>query len=172
MKNKRLLIIGILLAFSEVSFSTPESSNLSESGSVFEGLNDLSVLIEGFGPNEIKSGISEEELKSVIELKLRQNRIRVRNANTRAYEGASIYININLVYLEKIDHFVYSVDVALLQAVKIVSNDNWIVAKTWSKGTTGINSANDIKQEVLSAIDSRLVIFLNSYLEANTESEK
>lgn len=137
-----------------------------------KGLESIAVLVEGFRPEGAKAGVSEEELKAFVELKLRQSGVVVRDINKHTLESPYLYINVNLMYLEEIDHFTYSASVSLNQTVRLLRNETTLTAATWNKGTVAIIRKNKAREDVKNSVDSLLTFFLNDYLSANPQAGK
>ncbi|HPO08920.1 MAG TPA: hypothetical protein PLZ55_09660, partial [bacterium] len=138
----------------------------------FENVGSVAVLIESLDDDGRKCGISEYEFKALVELKLRQSGIGVREMNDYTLESPYIYININMVYLEKIDHFTYSMNMGLMQTVRLLRNEQTLTAQTWDKGLIAIHSSETIRTSLKEGLDSLLTFFINDYLSANPRNGK
>lgn len=157
-----LLATPILLAVSEKSLERQIRE------APFKGLGKLAVLVENLGPDGDKIGISAEEIKVFVELKLRQSGVPVCQIEDYSLESPYLYVNINLMNLGEVNHYVYSASLSLTQQVRLLRNDTTLSAKTWDKGEVAIMKRNQAHSEIKGSIDSLLTFFLNDYLAANS----
>ncbi len=165
---KRCLATAIAIFVVSMPTVSGQSVNLEP----FRGIGPIGVLIEGLRDEGRRANISDEELQAFVELKLRQSGIPLRNINDSTIESPYIYINVNLMYLEQIDHFTYSIEVSLNQAVRLLRNDNTVTAKTWSRESVNIIKRDRVSADVRNTIDRLLTLFLNSYLSANPKDKR
>jgi len=162
-----------IVLFSAVILVAPEL--LAQSISVeqitrepLEGLGSIGVLVEGLDSEGKVIGLSEEEIKAMVELRLRQNRIPIRDITDFTLESPYIYIQITVIYLEKIEHFMFSINVSIKQTVRLLRNNNTVVgATTWAKNMLQISHKDDARADIKSSIDTMLTFFINDYLAVN-----
>jgi len=134
----------------------------------FKGLESIGVFISSLDDDAKKAGFTEEELKNSIELKLRQNGIKVSDTNDfDDSEPSFLYLRLNVMYIEKDAHYVYGIDLCFVQPVRLLRNDNVLIAKTWDQNYLGIELPSRIRNTVNSCLDDLLIEFLNTYHESN-----
>lgn len=138
----------------------------------FRDVGTLAVLVESLGPDARKAGVSEDELKAFVELKLRQAGITVRDIGAHSLESPYVYVNINLMYHEQIDHLSYSARISLQQTVRLLRNDSTLTAGTWEKESIAIVRREKAHGHIKDTVDTLLTFFLNSYLSANPKNTK
>ena len=83
-----------------------------------------------------------------------------------------MYINIQVIHIEKLNLCAYSTRVELMQLVKFLRNDEIIYAATWEDAKIGTAPRNELTRAVKESLDSLLDIFMNRYLEANPVKRK
>jgi hypothetical protein len=134
----------------------------------FEGLKSVDIFISSLDDDAKKAGFTEEELKNAIELKLRQNGIKGRDIHDISdSEPSFLYLRLNVMYIEKDAHYVYGIDLCFVQPVRLLRNDNVLIAKTWDQNYLGIELPSRIRNTVNSCLDDLLIEFLNTYHESN-----
>ena len=138
----------------------------------FENLGSIGVLVEDMGAEGRKAGVSKDELKAFIELKLRQNGIRVREMSDFTAESPFIYININLLDLDEVEHFAFSANIGLNQTVRLIRNDQTLCAETWNKGNIAICRRESVRGKIKETVEALLTFFINDYLAANQRSQR
>jgi hypothetical protein len=136
-----------------------------------KGLGRITVLVEDFGNDTAKVGISEVELKAIVELRLRQSGVAVDKIEDRKQQPY-LYVAVHPMYLEKTDHFIISTRVSLNEIVRLQRNDTTTIATTWNKGNLTIAPRNISTEHIKQSVDSLLTFFLNDYLAANPKTIK
>lgn len=128
------------------------------------GLEPLGVVIEDMGEDGKKAGISKEEVKVLVELKLRQSGIPVYDMADSSARPPYLYVTINLMHLEQINHFVFSTRLDLAQTVRLLHTDATLAgAKTWSQEVIAISKADKVRSAVKNNLEDLLALFLNDY---------
>ena len=107
-------------------------------------IGPLDVLIEPLREDGERAGISDSELKTLIELKLRQNGITVVDAKDNPLVP-NVYVNVNIIYLQEFDHYIYNISIALLQIVRLHRNNSPNMAATWDRQYLGIQRADRVR---------------------------
>lgn len=134
----------------------------------FNGLKSVSVFISSLDNETKEAGFTEEGLKNIIELKLRQNLIKVRDINDLSDPELSfLYLRINVMHIEKNEYYVLGIDLCLVQPVCILRNKKILIAKTWDQNYLGIELPHGFRNTVEVHLDNLLTQFVDAYLEAN-----
>jgi hypothetical protein len=192
MKFRSLLAIGIFLVSSVISHSeADETRNLIEDKiepavtekagippatyypdqkESLRGLKGIGLLVEPLNPELEKTGIFRDQLKQGIELKLRQEGIRVLNQEERLKEPGKpyLYVNLNAYSWREEVIYGYSLKVDLNQLVLLDRDKNiGCFATTWYSGSAGIIGANKLKNFIRTELDTTIDNFVNDYLAAN-----
>jgi len=127
-------------------------------------LQAIRVLVEDLNSEGRRTGLTEEQVKTDVELQLRKVGIRVD-------ESASefLYVSVQILEAEAIDHFVYCLLVALRQPVTLIRDSSiFAIAATWDRESFGIvpedrAPRNNIRESIRNLVDN----FLNDYLTVN-----
>jgi|GEM_PF-4842754 len=155
------LILAFSLMFTESLVFADESLSLKQIG-------PIAVLVEDLGDDGNKTGLTSEELKYFVELRLRQNGVKVRQLKDQTLESPFLYVNLNVMYMEEIHHFIYSAEISLRHRVKLLRNNTILSASTWDKATLAITRENNSKVKMKDSLDTLLTFFLNDYLASNS----
>jgi hypothetical protein len=133
-----------------------------QSRNTLKGVKGLEVLIERLETNEKAIGLSEEDLQTDVELKLRQTGILIGKQNVASGQPV---LYVSLVSLEGPLPVSYFIKLELCQDVTLSRNGaDYSVVPTWSVGTIGrANSSRNIRDILKDLIDK----FLNAYLSVN-----
>lgn len=192
MKTKSLLAMAGLLVFSSWSHSAaieksqpvkdkaglpvketteiPPATFYSDQKESLRGLKGLFILVEPLNPEVEKAGISREQLRGEVELKLRQAGIRVFREEQRLEEPGQpyLYINLNAYSWREEVIYGYSFKVDLNQLV-ILKRDPKIgcFGTTWYSGSAGIIGANKLKSFIRMELADTLDKFINDYSAVN-----
>jgi hypothetical protein len=134
-----------------------------------KGLQSVYVVVEPLGQEVEKYGLTEQQIQTDVELRLRQNGIRVlsRQEWLSSAMYSFLYVNVNIVGLEDLPLVSYNISLELRQSVFLERDPTkWYVAPTWKTGSTGsvgFNKIEFIRQFVKNHVDT----FINDYLAAN-----
>jgi hypothetical protein len=121
------------------------------------GITAVDVLVESLPPAAAKLGLTMEDIKTDVELKLRLAGMRVESASY-----AFIYVNVNVAE----NGIAANIDIKLEQPVALVRNSSIVIPGgiTWSIGTLVTNpTAQGIRGFTKDLVDS----FLNAWLSVN-----
>jgi len=168
----RTIIVGFLL----VAVSTQA---LADKYSLV-GISSIGVLVEGLGEDsKDRTGLTERELKTALELRLRQNGIKVystleagragsENITAHYLEGSpGLYLNVNI--LPARSSCVYVVTLVMSQTVMLLRDPTKeTLATTWeTPGELGYGPCNKIGESILERVARAVDAFSNDYLAAN-----
>jgi len=142
----------------------------------FHGLKAVAVFVEDIDQEAIKDGLSKEQIKSDVELRLREAGIKVvpveksLNFSTPSY----LYIIVNTVKFSSGLEYVYGTSVQLKQVVVIEREKPvkppkaYLWATTWEKSDgVGITPVEDLVGNVREQINDKVDAFINDYLAEN-----
>jgi hypothetical protein len=170
MKRSKSLIaligFGLLLA----SVSPVAAIDAKSNRATLRGLKSLGVLIEHLPPEIEKEGLSRDQLRASVELKLRKAGMRVltREESFGTAGEPHLYININVnVAKTESDIYPYSIDLLLIQRISLVRDPNITTyGVTWSTGGVG-SIGKTIVRELGESVEGMVDVFLKAYLEEN-----
>jgi hypothetical protein len=177
MKNQKnwLLIIALCVLTSILwaadkteDFKPVQIPILVDEKGTLKDLKGVYVLIESLTPQANQKGLTEQQLQTDVELKLRQNGIKVltREESFSAPGSPYLYLNVNVVISDRVLS-PYNISLQLKQNV-ILSRDN-ICCKgiTWEKGGTGIAGEAALVESVRGLVKDVVDMFINDYLAVN-----
>jgi hypothetical protein len=131
---------------------------------LLQGFDTCKILIEDL-PNElIKAGLTDNQIRTDVEIKLRQAKIKIAGSSTNPY--ISFYVNLSAI--ETNDGLIaFHLNISLLQSV-VLERDRTIstISPTWTKniiGVVGRNRVNTIRENIKDITDE----FILDYLKAN-----
>lgn len=162
MYNRSLFLIvafaGILSLFPQ---HDAEASDFGRSVSSLKGLVALKVVVEQLDPKVEGNGITQKQLETDIELRLRQ-------AGVNVSEQASALLYANVAVLCGDFACAYNISLDLQQAVRLVMRPDagTMPAATWNSGITGLLKGHNL-EPVRKTLKDQVDQFLNSYLAAN-----
>ena len=112
-------------------------------------------------------GLSENQLQTDVELRLRQAGLTVPNAvvSTSPY----LYVCVGLLTGDGPANglFMFSFEVSLIQTAVVPANNAFTVVPTWSSGGIGIATGDRLAPSVRSHIADLVDMFINAYLSVN-----
>jgi hypothetical protein len=148
-----------------VSLLFPLRAAAPDSG--LKGLSELGVVVGNPGAEARRAGLTEVQLRQDVELKLKQNGLRVVDGN----QSLGIYLELraNCVYLEQTRSFVYSVSLFFRQPVILKRQPETAVSKaaTWGGAVTGIAPEAKLGANVRETTAELVDDFLKAYLVEN-----
>ena len=141
---------------------------------ILNGLKTVIVSVTGV-PQEVENnGLSQLQIQTDVELRLRQNGIRVvghKEVINRGIYSVASFLNVNVNFLKDKDEgfYAYSINVELGDTIRLVRNQNVKVgnAITWQQGSVGFVGITRVKDYMRSEILRLTDQFLNDYLKAN-----
>ncbi len=129
---------------------------ISDDWEVLKDIDELEVVIEILSLDALKIGLTQDRLETVVELKLRRERIKIIESPLMPY----LYINVNVA------RNAFNINLELKETVKIQRLNRIAYGNTtWRVGTTGGHA--DKPEYIVSALSRLLDDFLNAYYKAN-----
>jgi hypothetical protein len=167
-KLPAILLIILLL------FLTCHSVALPANPKSLKGIKGIYVLIEEL-PESLKSktGLTEDQLRTDVELKLRLAGISVVSESESLYIPGFPYLYVNINgYVEEIGLVVYNIEVELRQTVILKRNRSIeaVGATTWKTGTIGTVGLDKSSASIRNAVKDHVDGFINAYLSVNPVS--
>ena len=127
------------------------------------GLQVMGVLVESLTPEGRRTGLTEEQIKTDVELQLRKVGIRVDDS-----ADDYLYLNPHIIEVGEQDLFVYSMTLELFQGVTLTRDTSLsISAATWLRSVLGIIREEEARSGIRGSIRVLVDVFLNDYLTAN-----
>ena len=132
------------------------------------GLTGVYVLVENILDEAQRDGLDTTQIRTDVELKLRQAGIAVLTRQEWLSTVAAPFLYVNVQAFKNQAHvYAFSANVELRQRVTLVGNPSMVVrATTWSAGiigTVGSQKVASVREDVRDLTDE----FINAYLAAN-----
>ena len=128
------------------------------------GIDAMYVVVEDLTKDAIEAGLTRKQIQTDVELKLRQEGIRIRSTPVDAF----LYVNVNILKILDGSMLAHSIAVELKQGVSLKRNPKiLILATTWSKKMTGYAGERVFVSRMRQNVSDLIDIFLNDYLAAN-----
>jgi hypothetical protein len=184
MKAKKYLFLAALLGIcasviwavdKTESQTTPQTTfNVVDGRDTLKGLQGVGVCVEYLPPEVEKYGLTKQQLQTDVELRLRQNGIRVFSAQELVLTSGMpfLYVNIHIVATGDFGLAAYSISLKLMQNVFLARDrTKSCLASTWDRnwtGSVGVNKIETLRESVKDSVD----MFINDYLAANPKDEQ
>src|SRR5258708_1252977 len=174
-----LITLLLPLALSSPFFSQSDQNKAEETRRVpLKGLSGFHVVVEQIDRTEIDQGyLSEEAIKTDVELRLRKANIRVLSESDWISDSRSPYLYVKVSIMRAGDLqswqglYAYHISVSVEQAVLLKESfGKEVMANTWkaeASGTVGRSNVSSIRVGVDDYVDK----LINDYLAANPRSE-
>lgn len=122
----------------------------------------MEVVVEAMDPGAERDGLTQSQLRTEVELRLRQARIMVGPALT-----GHLYLNVDTVKSDDGQTYAYNVLIQYMQQVVLARDPKApIFATTWETGGVsmiGANRLRTVRQDVTNHVDQ----FITAYREQN-----
>ncbi|MBA7629545.1 hypothetical protein ES703_37044 [subsurface metagenome] len=163
MRLKRIVLFFVLiLLLCETSFLYGQYKALRNIG------NEFGIIIADFPRKEDfkKIGLTEERLRTVTELRLRREGMKIVTKKEANYKTPHIYIGVTVVELA------FSVHLRICEWVELkrLPFPHWTIAAIWDQGFTGIHSGQP--EFIVSSLNILFDEFFNDYYKANPKEKK
>ena len=133
-----------------------------------QGLRGVEVVIESLRPDAQADGLSQEAIRTAVELILRSKGIRVLTQSESLSTPAAPYLYVKVsTYNHSSDFYAYAVTVDVMQKVSLAQRPQQMMsATTWEKGAVGTISHSNITM-VIDSVESKVKEFASDFLAAN-----
>ena len=152
-----LSAIAVLLLASGSRMFAADSKYARET---LRGINSVSVLVEDLDADEVRDGLTKDQIQTDVELRLRKAGI-----NVVPQGSPTLYIDANL--LKDTNLYIYDCSVALEQFVTVETNGVSTIAPTWSGATTGRVGSSNMPRAIRNTVGDLVDKSLNAYLSVN-----
>jgi len=165
----RYVVLAMLIVLGCGNLAAVQAGVESERES-FRGLPGVAVVIEGLDPAASGDGLSEDEIRTAVELILRSSGIRIlsQTERTRFPAGPYLYVAVN-TFKNKLGFYAYSASSQLSQVVELLS-PGWkkqVYAVTWSRTMVGTVGQDKLRMIISVAIEPLVKEFANDFLTVN-----
>jgi hypothetical protein len=162
----RYVLIAILMTLICLDLSMAQTRDQQRDS--LQGLQGVEVVIESLRPDAETDGLSQEAIRTAVELILRSRSIRVltRSESLRMPAAPYLYVKVS-TYNHSSDLYAYAVTVEVMQKVSLAQRPQQTMsATTWEKGGVGTTSHSNIRM-VIDSVESKVKEFANDFLAAN-----
>ena len=160
-KYKRSIFITVLMLVLSTSVF---AGDIKSDRETLKNLKGVYVHVQGLNQDIEQAGLSKNQIRTDVELKLRLAGIKVLTL-LEHYEGKGapyLHIYLDSHKTEK-GEFVYSLSFGIIQEVRLVRNNTITDAITWSISGVGYNNIEGIRAHIKDRADK----FINDYLSVN-----
>lgn len=168
MKIKKICIAAVALA---VCISVLWATNKYDPRDALKGLQGVRVLVEKLTPEVEKYGLTSQQLQTDVELRLRQNGIRVLSGQEQFSTPGMpyLYVNVGITMRDDIPLAVFVISVELNQNVFLARDTTKLcIASTWdTKGVVGSVGLDKIETTIREDVIDNVDQFINDYLAVN-----
>jgi len=163
----RYIVMALVMVLTCLDLSTAQAAN-TEGHESLRGLPGVQVLIEKIEPDAKADGLTEEAIKTAVELILRSSGIRVLTLLEGAMTPSVANLYVNVSVLKSSPDYVYHVQLQLMQRVSLVHRPKHTMwAITWDDGATGIVGQNNLRRVISEVIEPKVKEFANDFLAVN-----
>ena len=165
-----LAIIPLMLAYALTEGSIAQAEFDDHKIRTFQGIDSLFVAVEDITGDCQQLANAEDSLKTLIELKLRQNGIKVvsREVFNKNWETPAIYLNVNARDARETTSCFGNISLELHDAVRLYRDGEFITfVETWKNSGVFLSPFNSVREYVKSIVDGHMDKFLNAYFQAN-----
>ncbi len=168
------ICIGVLWAANDVNnpkntTNSPRFIPIIDGKDTLKGLQGIQVVIAKLNPEIEKLGLTTQQLRTDVELKLRQNGIKVLSEQEwNSIVGTpALYVNVNFNISKNYPVASFNINLQLYQTVYLTRDLTKICnAMTWELSYVGIASLSNI-QSIRESVKDQVDEFINNYLAVN-----
>jgi hypothetical protein len=162
----RYVVMAILMTLICLDLSVAQTRDQQRDS--LQGLKGVEVVIESLRPDAEADGLSQEAIRTAVELILRSKGIRVLTRSESLSTPAAPYLYVKVsTYNHSSDLYAYAVTVEVMQKVSLAKRPQQMMsATTWEKGAVGTTGHSNIRM-VIDSVESKVKEFANDFLAAN-----
>jgi len=166
MGKKRIVVLAAAIAavlLCIIPFASAEDKEVTRL--TLRGIKEVYVVIESIEPEIEKLGLTQAQVRSDVEVRLREANITVTPDFQRG--RPAVYLYVQVIKPEKINRMFYSISLSLLQNVILERDPNVKTnTDTWLVRVLGMSSGIEaIRSDIRSVLDQ----FIEDYRQANQE---
>jgi hypothetical protein len=159
--------IVIVMVLTCLGLSTAHARTLSERESLV-GLPGVVVVIERITPEAQADGLSEEAIRSAVELILQSSDIGILTQSETLKESSNPWLYVQPNIGKGGPYYFYNVSLRLIQKVSSVhGRPSTMAATTWEGNTAGIVNNTDLRVVILDVIETWVKTFANDFRTVN-----
>ncbi|MBZ5727440.1 MAG: hypothetical protein LAP87_20885 [Acidobacteriia bacterium] len=147
-----------------VSVASPALMASDDNGTpTLRGIKAMSVVVENINPDAVRDGLTADQLKTDVELRLRRVGIKVS-------ESAVPYLYVRVTVVRGAvnqSQYAYSCRVVFEQPVTVKANGVLTLVPTWSTGNIALVGSQRMSREVRDDVGDQVDEFSNAFLSVN-----
>ena len=164
----RYIMIAMVMALTCLDLSTAQAESTTGQRESLRELSEVVVVIEKISPDAHADGLSEEAIRTAVELILRSSGIRVLTLAEKPMTPSApyLYVQVNTYRNE----FLYAVNVRveLDQQITLVHRPKYtMAATTWVRNWIGVVGQTKMREVISSIIEPQVKDFANDFLAVN-----
>jgi hypothetical protein len=165
----KILLPSLLLLATTIASPAAGQSDDAITRKTLAGLKGIYILVEDVDDDVQRDGLSREQIRTDVELRLRQAGLDVLSELQYAAETGFPYLYVNVQTLKSsLGPYVYRLEVELKQSVTPIRNPSaTLLAPTWAAraklGIVGVDNVRSLRDDIRDMVDQ----FINAYLAAN-----
>jgi hypothetical protein len=162
----RYVVMAMLMTL--ICFDLSVAQTRDQQRDSLQGLRGVEVVIESLRPDAQADGLSQEAIRTAVELILRSNGIRVLTRSESLSTPAAPYLYVKVsTYNHSSDLYAYAVTVDVMQKVSLAQRPQHMMsATTWERGAVGTTGHSNIRM-VIDSVESKVKEFASDFLAAN-----
>jgi len=161
------MLLVVVLSLAELGPSA-FASDLKPDRESLKNLKGVYVNIQDVQRDLLQAGLSKDQIRKDIELKLRVAGIKVLTQKEHFKEKGAPFLHVYLNTIStKQGAFIYSIFFGILEEVSLVRNDIIVDAITWSTSGMGYDYMEGIRTQIKNRVDE----FINAYLSVNPKTQ-
>lgn len=161
------ILMAIVMALTCFNLSTAQATPLEQLESL-RGLPGVALVVEDIGPDVQADGLSEEAVRTAVELILRSSGIRILTQSEMLKTPSTPYLYVQVGTARDGLQYSVCVLVSLKQLVSLVQRpQHTMLTGTWRFDSTGYVGKNNIRQVISNIIEPKVTAFANDFLTVN-----
>ena len=134
------------------------------------GITSVSVFMNDIDADAESDGLLKSQIKTAVELRLRQSAIRVVPESPADGLHAAIWVAVNTKKLRQVDNYIFDIQTRVLRDVVIAGNKQSGTAITWWTPTAmAITPIQDLAKHVREVVNDQIDALANAYLSVNAK---
>lgn len=132
------------------------------------GLDGVMVIVERLHPDAQRIGLDKETLDAEVRSRLQDAGIPILSSKQRMENERRpyLYVNCNIMYLQRIDLVSFSLDIELHQRVTLAGGEK-AQGLTWAKSYLSVQNADQASAQIRHVLAGYVEQFIAAYQEAN-----
>ena len=167
MKRYHLVFVGMVAMVTlSISASVGFARDDKFTGETLRGIKGFSVSVGSLKPEIERKGLTRDQIKADVELKLRLAGIKVLTDAEWDEEIGRPWIFVQPTVFEMTQYpaFLYSINIKVFQIARLIRTGEFDFVATWYRDFVGITSR---LSRIRNTIKDQMDIFLNAYLSVN-----